>query len=432
MSRDEKIVAILDQLARGKIPQTIPAENDYAPELTRLTAALIKIQEFTLALANGDLNAPLPGVAGPLAGSLKSHQAALKHLTWQAARVAAGDFSQRVDFLGEFSIAFNAMVAELAASRRTMEELNQQLQDDIVELRRMAAALRESEKRFRLIAESASDVIWTIEPQMQRFSYISPSVATLLGFSAAEALSQPLASLMAAESLTLLRQLMERIRRQFATLGGPADLAEKIEMVQRSSDGRRVPVEVVVSAIADEHGRLKEFVGISRDITERKKAEEKLKYRSTHDSQTGLYNRAYFDAELDRIAESRHFPVSFITVDLDGLKQVNDSRGHDAGDLLIKAAARILRSAFRGEDMIARIGGDEFIAVLTGSDAGLAQAALSRIRDCTARYNRDHPDLRVSMSLGAATATTKNQIAQALKQSDALMYADKIARKRNR
>ncbi|HSL39774.1 MAG TPA: diguanylate cyclase [Desulforhopalus sp.] len=432
MSRDEKIVAILDQLARGKIPQTIPAENDYAPELTRLTAALIKIQEFTLALANGDLNAPLPGVAGPLAGSLKSHQAALKHLTWQAARVAAGDFSQRVDFLGEFSIAFNAMVAELAASRRTMEELNQQLQDDIVELRRMAAALRESEKRFRLIAESASDVIWTIEPQMQRFSYISPSVATLLGFSAAEALSQPLASLMAAESLTLLRQLMERIRRQFATLGGPADLAEKIEMVQRSSDGRRVPVEVVVSAIADEHGRLKEFVGISRDITERKKAEEKLKYRSTHDSQTDLYNRAYFDAELERIAESRHFPVSFITVDLDGLKQVNDSRGHDAGDLLIKAAARILRSAFRGEDMIARIGGDEFIAVLTGSDAGLALAALSRIRDCTARYNRDHPDLRVSMSLGAATATTKNQIAQALKQSDALMYADKIARKRNR
>jgi diguanylate cyclase (GGDEF)-like protein/PAS domain S-box-containing protein len=432
MSRDEKIVAILDQLARGKIPQTIPAENDYAPELTRLTAAHKKIQEFTLALANGDLNLPLQGVAGPLAGSLKSHQAALKHLTWQAARVAAGDFSQRVDFLGEFSIAFNSMVAELAASRRTMEELNQRLQDDIVELRRMAAALRESENRFRLIAESASDVIWTIEPQMQRFSYISPSVATLLGFSAAEALSQPLASLMAAESLTLLRQLMERIRRQFATLGGPVDLAEKIEMVQRSSDGRRVPVEVVVSAIADEHGRLKEFVGISRDITERKKAEEKLKYRSTHDSQTGLYNRAYFDAELERIAESRHFPVSFITVDLDGLKQVNDSRGHDAGDLLIKAAARILRSAFRGEDMIARIGGDEFIAVLTDSDAGLVQAALSRIRDCTARYNRDHPDLRVSMSLGAATATTKSQMAQALKQSDALMYADKIARKRNR
>jgi diguanylate cyclase (GGDEF)-like protein/PAS domain S-box-containing protein len=432
MSRDDKTVEILDLLARGKMPQAIPAEGDYAPELTRLTAALTKIQEFTLALANGDLNAPLLGVAGPLAGSLKSHQAALKHLTWQATRVAAGDFSQRVDFLGEFSIAFNAMVAELAASRQTMEDLNQRLQDDIVELRRMAAALRESEERFRLIAESASDVIWTIEPQMQRFSYISPSVATLLGFSAAEALSQPLASLIAAESLTLLRQLMERIRRQFATPGGTADLAEKIEMEQRSSDGRRVPVEVVVSAIADEHGRLKEFVGISRDIAERKKAEERLKYRSTHDSQTDLYNRAYFDAELDRIAESRRFPVSFITVDLDGLKRVNDSRGHDAGDLLIKAAARILRSAFRGEDMVARIGGDEFVAVLTGSDAGLAKAALSRIRDCIARYNREHPDLPVSMSLGAATATSASGITEALKQSDTLMYADKIARKRNR
>ncbi len=431
MSRDERIASILGELAAGKIPQDIPEDSDYAPELTILVSSLGKLRNFTLALANGDLTASLQGVSGPLAGSLKSHQAGLKHLTWQASRVAAGDFSQRVDFLGEFSTAFNSMVSELAESHRTMAELNQRLQDDVIQLQRMAAALRESEERFRLIAESASDVIWTIDPQMQRFSYISPSIATLLGWSADDALSQPLDVLMESDTLGQLRTVLKRISEQF-TGRGTVELAEKIELEQRSSDGRQIPVEVVVSAIADGQGRLKEFVGISRDITERKKIEEKLKYRSTHDSQTDLYNRAYFDAEIERIADGRHFPVSFITIDLDGLKHINDTLGHDAGDQLIKAAAQILRASFRAEDMIARVGGDEFVAVLTKSDTAAINTAIARIRDCTNSYNRNHPDLHVSMSLGGATAAQKEEISVALKQSDKLMYADKTARKKNR
>ncbi len=431
MSRDERIAAILDQLAGGKIPQNIPADSDYTPELTKLVCSLDKLRTFTQALANGDLTVSLQGVSGPLAGSLKSHQAGLKHLTWQASRVAAGDFSQRVDFLGEFSAAFNSMVAELAKSHRTMAELNQRLQDDVIELQRMAAALRESEERFRLIAESASDVIWTIDPRMQRFSYISPSIATLLGWNASDALSHPLDDLIERGALDQLRTVLKRISEQF-TGQRISELAEKIELVQRSSDGRKVLVEVVVSAIADGQGQLKEFVGIARDITERKKVEEKLKYRSTHDSQTDLYNRAYFDAEIARIADGRHFPVSFISIDLDGLKLINDTRGHDAGDQLIKAAAQILRASFRAEDMIARVGGDEFVAVLTQSDTAAINAAIARIRDCTNSYNHKHPDLPVSMSLGGATAANKEDISVALKQSDTLMYADKIARKKGR
>lgn len=432
MNRDESTAAILDQLARGQLPHSIPPGCAYAPELFKLVDFLRTIQSFTLALANGDLTASLPGVAGPLAGSLKSHQAALKHLTWQATRVASGDFSQQVDFLGDFSTAFNSMVKELAQSQRTMADLNQRLQEDIIELKRMATALRESEERFRLIAESASDVIWTIDPQIQRFSYISPSVATLLGWSATEALSQPLEALIEPAPLIRLRELLNHIRVQFSGSRKTANLAEKIELEQRNSDGQKVPVEVVVSAIADDQGQLKEFVGISRDITERKRIEESLKYRSTHDAQTNLYNRAYFDAEIERIADGRHFPVSFITVDLDGLKHVNDTRGHAVGDELIVAAARILREAFRAEDMVARVGGDEFIAVLTDSDAEAAAAAINRVRECAQLHHHKYPHLKVSMSIGGATASEKGQMTTALKLSDARMYEDKLSRKRNR
>lgn len=430
--RDERITAILEQLITGRIPREMPADVEYAQELARLAVYLEALRRFTLALANGDLTASPPRVAGPVAGSLKSLQASLKHLTWQATQIAAGDFSQRVDFMGEFAVAFNTMARNLDESRTALESANNRLQEDMLRIQRMSAALRESEERFRLISESVSDVIWTLDASTEHFTYVSPSIASVRGLSVIEAVAESLAQTVAAESLTRIREVMARIAGRFSEFERHGDFSEKIEVEQICRDGRIIPVEVVISAIADAEGNLKEFVGISRDITERKKSDEKLKYRSTHDSQTDLYNRAYFDAELERIASGRQFPVSFIVADLDGLKRVNDTLGHEAGDQLIKGAATVLRSAFRASDVISRTGGDEFVIILYGIDEEWALASLERIRACADNNNHRHDGPAVSISLGVGVALSGEDIPRALKQADERMYADKTRRKQQR
>ncbi len=421
--------AILAELAAGRIPRgVIPDGLPETEQLRQLITYLKGIQQFSLSLSNGDLTAPLPAAGGPVAGSLKSLHASLKHLTWQTRQIADGDFSQRVDFMGEFSEAFNRMVERLDQSRSQLEALNLRLQEDNTALRNLTEALREGEERFRHIAENVNDVIWTLDRTLDRFTYISPSIATLRGLSVEEALQEPLEQAMTPESLAAMRSALSGKLHEEAV----SSVSEVIEVEQLCRDGRIINVEVVVSAISDADGRLKEFVGISRDISMRKKAEALLKYQSTHDAQTELYNRAFFDAELERTMQGSQFPVSVIVADLDGLKRVNDSLGHEAGDLLIKGAAEVLQMAFRGSDIVARTGGDEFIILLHGMGQDGAAASLERIRSCAQTYNAGHDGQPVSISLGAATATAAEELPLALKQADERMYADKLERKQQR
>ena len=168
---------------------------------------------------------------------------------------------------------------------------------------------------------------------------------------------------------------------------------------------------------------------IIRDMTERKKADEQLRYLSTHDTLTGLYNRAFFEAETKRLERSRLFPVSIVMADVDGLKQVNDRLGHQSGDRLLRQTGQLLREAFRTEDIVARIGGDEFAALLPQADMGAAAICLQRVRARTAAYNAAHASTPLSISLGMATTDANQDIALAMRQADEDMYEDKRTRR---
>lgn len=111
----------------------------------------------------------------------------------------------------------------------------------------------------------------------------------------------------------------------------------------------------------------------------------------------------FFKEELARLERGRQFPVSVVMADLDGLKATNDGLGHAAGDEALRQAAQLFRSAFRAEDVVARIGGDEFAALLPQVDAAALEAVLERLRQSLAAYNttRDGPALR--LSVGGAT-----------------------------
>ena len=420
---------ILELLASGNLPKKIPVDGDYVAELQRLTDYFSAIQSFSVALGNGDLTASLQGFGGPAAGGLKSLQASLRHLTWQTKQIAAGDFSQRVDFMGNFSAAFNTMVDSLSEARIEMERMNVMLQEDLVQQRTLADALRKSEERFRLIAEKVNAVIWTMDAATLRFTYIGSYINELRGISVEEAQAEKPEDFLTPASLEHFKNLITDNTARFMETGDVSSFYGCIEVEQICKDGRIIPVEMVISAITDKDGNLKEILGISRDISSRKAAETKLTYQSNHDSLTGLYNRSYFDIMFERDVQSGRFPLSIIVADLDGLKQVNDTLGHGAGDRLIKGAANILQMAFRSNDTIARIGGDEFVVLLQGMDAEEAATALRRIRSQEENFNMAHDGAPVRISLGTATALSGNGASQALKEADERMYAEKALRK---
>jgi diguanylate cyclase (GGDEF)-like protein/PAS domain S-box-containing protein len=170
-----------------------------------------------------------------------------------------------------------------------------------------------------------------------------------------------------------------------------------------------------------------EAIRMEMDITERKKVEERLEYLSTHDPLTGLYNRGYFEEEMRRLDTSRFRPVSIIVCDVDDLKLVNDTLGHDKGDALLKAAAAAVSLPFRSSDMVARIGGDEFAIILPRASRDVAQNACRRIEESICQYNCSNPQLPLSISLGASTSTMlEHSLIDTFKEADSFMYHDKL------
>ena len=169
------------------------------------------------------------------------------------------------------------------------------------------------------------------------------------------------------------------------------------------------------------------------DITERKESEEKLRFMSFHDALTGLYNRAYFEEEMARLEGSRLYPVSIICCDLDGLKQINDQFGHDAGDRAIKGAAKVLsHHTFRKEDVVARIGGDEFIVILPNVDLDENQSIIDRIDLGINQFNSSliDDDLYRPISLSLGYAVIKGgSLAEGYKKADQAMYKNKQKKK---
>ncbi len=235
------------------------------------------------------------------------------------------------------------------------------------------------------------------------------------------------------------RQDMEGITTN--ELGFPLNIVESWTIAYRKSQAEKAPfkfeyihptkgggkwLSVTVSLIGQVSTGNVRFTYVAEDISERKAVEEKLMFDSYHDHLTGLYNRRFFDEELNRLDVKRSLPISIIMADINGLKFTNDSFGHAHGDVVIKSAANILKQNFRAEDVLARIGGDEFMVVVINTDNNKAQEIIDRIKERIS-LNKDLMPFAYSISFGCATKIDEDEkIHRTVVDAEDKMYRNKL------
>jgi diguanylate cyclase (GGDEF)-like protein/PAS domain S-box-containing protein len=169
-----------------------------------------------------------------------------------------------------------------------------------------------------------------------------------------------------------------------------------------------------------------------KDITERKKMEMLLEHNSIHDYLTGTYNRRYFEARLKQLNTKKYFPVSVITADINGLKVINDAFGQQEGDKLIKKTAKIVFSQSRENDILCRVGGDEFILLMPNTDGKTALKVLNGIQSSSEKENKKTKLFDISIALGFSTKQNLDQtFDDVISVAEKYMYQRKVLERKS-
>jgi len=292
---------------------------------------------------------------------------------------------------------------------------------DISARRASEDALRASESMYRALVEMSPDAVIVTD---------ATGVVTMVNSRAYELMGmRPEDGIRGRNALEFVapgdrERLAGRIRSAGAT--GTVARAEEYELIGRGGDG--VPVEVSISIVPGADGE-RRIMAVVRDIRERRRAEAQIRYLAYHDTLTGAATRAVLVERLasaiEQAASNDGTGVGVIYLDLDGFKGVNDTRGHDAGDALLRAVAAELRGVLRAQDTLARVGGDEFVLLIPGTTDGEAASVAAAALDAVRRARGDAP---ISASVGIAMAPRDGvDAAQLLRAADAAMYAAKRA-----
>jgi len=294
---------------------------------------------------------------------------------------------------------------------------------DITDRKRAETALRESEERYRLMAENSTDLI-SRSTRRGEIVYASDAIRNLLGYEPNEMVGRRV--------LDFIHPDDHHVFLRFGKLLELRRASHTYSYRAIRKDGTMVWFETISRAIINPETRaIDEVVSVSRDISERRRAEEQIEYQAYHDSLTALPNRLLFRDRLTIAlahAKRQDTGVAVMFLDLDRFKVVNDTLGHSLGDELLRVIAARLKSVLREGDTIARMGGDEF-TILLGDlrDGNLAANIAQKLLDTVAEPVRvEGQELYVTTSIGIAVYPNDGETAESLlKNADVAMYRAK-------
>ncbi|MDR0906891.1 MAG: GGDEF domain-containing protein [Oscillospiraceae bacterium] len=352
--------------------------------LTFLASMVNEQRAFANALANGDLNAPLPSRDNELAAPLKALHASLKHMTWQSQQVAKGDYKQRIDFMGDFAEAFNTMTEQLEA-RRTA------LQNEIEISREKSEALAQSNRLMESITSTLPQMIFVMSDSSSEILY--RNVAAAIG---------------------LTESLLAAVRDALV----PEPETEHSECELKYDTGNRT-VYYSVNCYALHWGETNAKAYVVVDISEEHEYMKNLETYAYRDTLTKLYNRFFGMQTLSEWLEAKR-AFTFCFVDLDNLKFINDTFGHAEGDFYITTAAALLLS-YSEEHIACRIGGDEFMLLVPNQTAKQVENGMKELNlKLQAVVTKNKKEYWCSMSYGCVAVFEDN----AIPASDILSLAD--------
>lgn len=282
-------------------------------------------------------------------------------------------------------------------------------------------ALLHEKEQFQTTLMSVGDAIISTDDR-GRVVLMNQIAEYLTGWTQAEAAGRPLAEVFRIVNEFSGKPLDDPVAEVLKT-GEIVELAS--HTILEARDGRRIPVEDSAAPVREKSGKTTGVVLVFRDYTEKREKQKEIEYLSFHDHLTGLYNRRYAEDAYKRLDTTRNLPFAVMVVDVNGLKLTNDAYGHGAGDGLLRAVADIFRRVLRSDDIVARVGGDEFDILLPRTDAGQAGQIRERIRAEAARTRLDSAIL--SLAIGYAVKLSEAEdLDEVRKEADNQMYRDKL------